>query len=78
LYQIAAAIFVGISTWMKWVALGMAPVAVVLALGRLNVPVVIALSLFMVGQTQEQVTARVWLGAALIVAGSLLLIFCRS
>ena len=78
LYQIAAAIFVGISTWMKWVALGMAPVAVVLALGRLNVPVVIALSLFMVGQTQEQVTARVWLGAALIVAGSLLLIFCRT
>ncbi len=78
LYQIAAAVFVGISTWMRWIALDSAPVAVVLALGRLNVPVVIGLSLFMVGQTQERVTARVWLGAALVVAGSLTLILYRS
>ena len=78
LYQIAAAVFVGLSTWMRWVALDNAPVAVVLALGRLNVPVIIALSLFMVGQKQERITARVWLGAALVVVGSLVLIFYRS
>ena len=51
--------------------------AVVLALGRLNVPVVILLSIFLVGQQQERVTGRVWLGAALIVFGSLILIFAR-
>lgn len=74
-YQLGAGLFVGLSTWIRWIALDMAPVAVVLALGRLNVPIVILLSVFLVGQKEEQVTARVWLGATLIVAGSLLLIF---
>jgi drug/metabolite transporter (DMT)-like permease len=76
-YQIAAGLFVGLSTWIRWLSLFMAPVAVVLALGRVNVPVVIVLSIFLVGQKEERVTSRVWLGAGLIVAGSLLLIFTR-
>lgn len=76
-FQIMAGIFVGVSTWVRWIALDTAPVAVVLALGRLNVPVVILLSLLLVGQTQERVTARIWLGATFIVAGSLVLIFFR-
>jgi len=75
LYQLMAGVMVGISTWMRWIALDLAPVAVVLALGRLNVPVVILLSLVLVGQKQERVTVRVWLGAGLIVLGSLMLIF---
>ncbi len=74
-YQLGAGLFVGSSTWLRWIALTYAPVAVVLALGRLNVPIVIVLSVLLVGQKEEQVTARVWLGAGLIVAGSLLLIF---
>jgi uncharacterized membrane protein len=74
-YQLGAGFFVGISTWIRWVALTMAPVAVVLALGRLNIPVVILLSIFLVGQQYERVTARVWLGALLVVAGSLIIIF---
>jgi uncharacterized membrane protein len=74
-YQVAAGLFVGASTWIRWLALSMAPVAVVLALGRLNVPVVIILSIFLIGQKEERVTGRVWLGATLVVAGSLLLIF---
>ena len=76
-FQLAAGLLVGLSTWMRWIALELAPVAVVLALGRLNVPVVILLSIFLVGQQQERVTGRVWLGAALIVFGSLILIFAR-
>lgn len=76
-FQIMAGIFVGVSTWVRWIALDTAPVAVVLALGRLNVPIVILLSLLLVGQTQERVTARIWLGATFIVAGSLVLIFFR-
>ena len=74
-YQLAAAIFVGLSTWMRWIALDMTAVGVVLALGRLNVPVVILLTPIMVGQLQERVNTQVWLGAVLIVAGSLVLIF---
>lgn len=74
-FQLGASIFVGVSTWTRWIALDMAPVGVVLALGRLNVPVVILLSPVLVGKAQENVTSRVWLGAALIVAGSLVLNF---
>jgi len=74
-FQLAASIFVGLSTWTRWIALDRAAVGVVLALGRLNVPVVILLSPVLVGKVQENVTARVWLGAALIVAGSLILNF---
>jgi uncharacterized membrane protein len=74
-FQLAAAALIGLSTWARWVALDMAPVAVVLALGRLNVPVVILLSPLLVGRQQEQVTAQVWLGAGLIIIGSLILNF---
>jgi len=45
----------------------------VLALGRLNVPVVILVSPFLLGQQLERVTPKVVLGALLIVTGSVLL-----
>jgi uncharacterized membrane protein len=72
-FQLAASVFVGLSTWICWIALDKAPVGVVLALGRLNVPVVILLSPMLVGQVQENVTARVWLGTTLIVGDSIIL-----
>lgn len=74
-FQLAAAVFIGLSTWARWTALDMAPVAVVLALGRINVPIVILLSPLLVGRKQERVTVRVWLGAGLIIIGSLILNF---
>lgn len=77
LFQLVAGVLVGLSTWARWIALDLAPVGVVLALGRLSVPVVIFLAPLIVGQQLEQVTRRLWLGAALIVGGSLLLIFYR-
>jgi uncharacterized membrane protein len=73
LFQVAAGAIVGLSTWARWIALDMAPVAVVTALGRTNVPVVIFLAPLLVGRKAERVTARVWLGAALIVAGAVIL-----
>lgn len=76
-FQLVAGVLVGLSTWARWIALDLAPVGVVLALGRLSVPVVILLAPLLVGQHLERVTARVWLGAALIVGGSLLLIMYR-
>ena len=75
LFQIAAGVFVGLATWARWIALDMAPVAVVMALGRANVPMVIFLAPLLVGRKAERVTARVWVGAALIVAGAVLLNF---
>jgi uncharacterized membrane protein len=73
LFQIMAGAMVGLSTWARWIALDMAPLAVVLTLGRMNVPVVIFLAPLLVGRKAERVTARVWLGAALIVAGAVIL-----
>jgi uncharacterized membrane protein len=51
----------------------MAPVAVVMTLGRMNVPVVLLLAPLLVGRKAERVTIRVWLGAGLIIAGAVLL-----
>jgi uncharacterized membrane protein len=73
LFQVAAGAIGGLATWARWIALDMAPVAVVMALGRTNVPVVIFLAPLLVGRKVERVTARVWLGAALIVAGAVIL-----
>ncbi len=74
-FQVLAGIFVGLSTWMRWIALDQAPVGVVLSLGRLNIPVVLLVAPLIVGRRYEQVTLRIWLGAGLTIAGSLLLIF---
>ncbi len=68
---------VGLSTWARWIALDLAPVGVVLALGRLSMPLVLLLAPVLIGAHLEQVTPRIWLGAALIVVGSLLLILYR-
>ena len=75
IFLFLAGVVVGLSTWARWIALGMTPVAVVMALGRMNVPVVILLAPLLVGRKLERVTARVWLGAGFIVIGSLILNF---
>jgi uncharacterized membrane protein len=77
LFQLAAGVLVGLSTWARWYALEYAPVGVVLALGRLNVPVVIFLSPILIGRHLERITWRVWLGAGLIVLGSVVLAYSQ-
>lgn len=72
--QLLAGLFVGLSVWSRWYALESASVGVVLALGLLSVPVVVALSPLVLGRTLERVTGRVLAGSALVVAGALLLV----
>jgi drug/metabolite transporter (DMT)-like permease len=72
--KLLAGVLVGLSTWGRWAALDSTTVAAVLALNLLSIPVVLVASPLMVGRHAEHVTARVWAGAALVVAGSLLLI----
>jgi len=43
-FKLIAGLLVGLSTWARWVALGLAPVAVVLAITMVSVPMVIWLS----------------------------------
>jgi drug/metabolite transporter (DMT)-like permease len=72
--KLAAGVLVGLSTWGRWAALDRTSVAAVLALNLLSIPVVLLASPLMMGRHVEHVTPRVWAGAALVVAGSLLLI----
>jgi drug/metabolite transporter (DMT)-like permease len=72
--KLVAGLLVGLSTWARWAALDNAEVAVVLTLNLLSVPVVLVGAPLVAGRHVEPVTRRVWAGAALVVAGSLLLI----
>lgn len=76
-FKLVAAVLVGLATWTRWIALDLAPVAVVLALSLVSVPVVNLLSPLVVGRDLERVTGQVWLGSALIISGSLILILLR-
>jgi uncharacterized membrane protein len=64
---------VGLSTWVRWIALDLAPVAIVIALTMVSVPLVILLSPFVSGRQMENVTVSLWIGAGLILGGALLL-----
>lgn len=75
--KIVAGILVGLSTWARWVALDYTTVAIVLALSLASVPTVNLLTPLIIDRQVEQVTAQVWLGSALIVSGSLVLILLR-
>jgi drug/metabolite transporter (DMT)-like permease len=72
--KLAAGVLVGLSTWTRWEALASSPVAVVLALGLLSVPTVILVAPPLAGRQEEPITARILLGATLVVAGSLFLV----
>jgi drug/metabolite transporter (DMT)-like permease len=74
LIKLLAGLLVGLSTWGRWAALDTTAVAVVLALNLLSVPVVLIAAPLVSGRHIEPVERRVWAGAALVVAGSLLLI----
>jgi len=72
-YKLIAGVLVGLSTWMRWVALDLAPVAVVLALTMISTPLVILLSPLISGRHLEHVTLMLWAGTGLILGGALLL-----
>ncbi len=72
-FKLTAGLLVGLSTWVRWIALDLAPVAVVIALTMVSVPLVILLSPLVSGKQVENVTASLWAGAGLILGGALLL-----
>ena len=73
-FKIVAGLLVGVATWFRWIALDRATVAVVLSVNAVSVPTVLLLAPVIVGRRHERVTARLWFGAGLVVAGSLVLI----
>ena len=75
MFKLLAGFLVGLSTWMRWIALDLAPVAVVLALTMISTPLVLLLSPIVSGRHLERVTVTLWVGAILILGGALLLTF---
>jgi drug/metabolite transporter (DMT)-like permease len=73
-FKLLAGLLVGLSTWMRWVALDLAPIAVVLALTMISSPLVILLAPLISGKHLERVTALLWAGTGLILGGALLLV----
>jgi drug/metabolite transporter (DMT)-like permease len=73
-FKLLAGLMVGLSVWARWAALDYTSIAVVLALSLLSVPVVLLLSPVLMGRHVERVTAQIWLGAALVIVGGLVLV----
>lgn len=73
-FKLLAGVLVGLSTWMRWVALDLAPIAVVLALTMISSPLVILLAPLISGKHLERVTLMLWTGMGLILFGALLLV----
>ena len=74
-FKLLAGLLVGLSTWARWIALDLAPVAVVLAITMISTPVVILISPYVVGKHLEQITTTLWAGAGLIIGGALMQTF---
>jgi DME family drug/metabolite transporter len=72
--KIAAAVLLALATWWRLLALDGAAVGAVLALNLLSVPVTLLLAPLVVGRRLEVVTLRLWVGAALVMTGTLSLI----
>ena len=72
--KLVSGVLVALAIWGRWEALDLADVGVVLALNLLAVPTVLLLAPVIAGRHLEHVDARIWLGAGLVVTGSLILI----
>lgn len=70
-------IFLGFGTLSRWIAIDLAPIAIVIGLSGLTVPVVLMLSPLLMGRSLENVTIRLWLGAGLVIIGASLITFSR-
>jgi drug/metabolite transporter (DMT)-like permease len=75
IFKLLAGLMVGLSVWARWAALDYTSIAVVLALSLLSVPIVLLLSPMLMGRHVERVTSQIWLGAVVVVAGGLILVF---
>ena len=63
-WEVAAAFSIVAGSWVRYLAISLIPLAIVSALGRVNILVILLLS-------RREVTWKVWVGGALIVAGAI-------
>jgi drug/metabolite transporter (DMT)-like permease len=77
-WKLLAGVLISAATWARWDAVSLAPVVVVLGLGLLTVPTVLATAPLLVGRQQERITAAILAGSTLVVAGALVLVLAGA
>ena len=63
-WEVAASASIVTGSWLRYVAMTLAPLAIVSALGRVSILVILLLA-------RREVTWKVWVGGSLIVAGAI-------
>lgn len=71
-FEVVAGVAFGIGAGLRYRALQLLPVATVSTAVRVTVPVVLILGRLLVRRPEDRVGWRTWVGAALIVAGAML------
>lgn len=72
LFQLLAALSIGLGTWFRYIAVDLAPLALVATLGRTNILVILLVTPFLLKGRKHRLTPATWLGAGMIIIGSLL------
>jgi drug/metabolite transporter (DMT)-like permease len=72
--KVLGGMLVGLATWWRLLAIDQTTVGVALSLNLLSVPVVLFVAPLLMGRHVERVTLRVWVGAGLVLAGTLTLV----
>ncbi len=72
LFQLLAAVSIGLGTWFRYVAVDLSPLALVATLGRVNILVVLLLTPFLLRGRRHRLTPATWFGAGLIILGTIL------
>ena len=72
-FEVAAATFITIGMWLRYVATQTVPVGVVTALARLNIPLILIVSPLFLRTKKDAATLRLWMGSILIIGGATLI-----
>ncbi|MFW6338064.1 MAG: EamA family transporter [Alkalispirochaetaceae bacterium] len=72
LFQLLAALSIGLGTWFRYVAVDLASLALVATLGRVNILVVLLLTPLLLRGKQHRLTWATWIGAVMIILGTIL------
>ena len=72
LFQFGAAVAIGLGTWFRYIALDVAPLALVATLIRINIIVVLILTPLLLPGHRHRITPKTLAGAGMIIAGTVL------
>ena len=75
LIQILAGAAMAFGMWFRYIAMNTVPIGVVTALGRLNIPLILIVSPWILKTRLDAPNLAVWLGSLLIIGGATLIVF---